>query len=120
MRSIDRFVTDEERGRYVEGEFFDSAEKGIPGVRKVFNSANILEVTACTTGFRGGDAGHGGRTIVRFKDLGGTCIKVFPLCEEYGNGGVEIVLGGDTELITMIDGLRFAADTLEKLMNKAK
>ena len=31
-------------------------------------SANILEVEAGTTGFMGGDTGHGGRTYFRIQD----------------------------------------------------
>ena len=32
-------------------------------------SCNILEVEAGTTGYRGGDTGHGGRTYFRIKDI---------------------------------------------------
>lgn len=39
-------------------------------------SANILEVEAGTTGYMGGDTGHGGRTYFRIKDEGGTDIGV--------------------------------------------
>ena len=35
-------------------------------------SANILEVEAGTTGFMGGDTGHGGRTYFRIQDEGST------------------------------------------------
>ena len=39
-------------------------------------SANILEVEVGTTGYMGGDTGHGGRTYFRIKDEGGTDIGV--------------------------------------------
>ena len=39
-------------------------------------SANILEVEAGTTGFMGGDTGHGGRTYFRIQDEGSTDMKV--------------------------------------------
>ncbi len=32
-------------------------------------SANILEVEAGTTGYQGGDSGHGGRTYFRIEDV---------------------------------------------------
>lgn len=34
-------------------------------------SANILEVEAGTTGYKGGDSGHGGRTYFRIADAAG-------------------------------------------------
>lgn len=118
MKSIDRFEADIIKGYYIDGKGYgDDAEK-IPGVRKEFHSLCTLEATAATNGFKGGDSGHGSRTIVRFVDLGGTDIKVFPILDNYSNGGVEIHLGGDCELSMMIEALRFAADTLEELSSK--
>ena len=38
-------------------------------------SANILEVEAGTTGYQGGDSGHGGRTYFRIEDAGSTDMK---------------------------------------------
>ena len=43
-------------------------------------SANILEVEAGTTGFMGGDTGHGGRTYFRIQDEGSTDMKIESLC----------------------------------------
>ena len=76
---------------------------------KEISSANILEVEAGTTGFCGGDTGHGGRTYLRIKDLGGTDIKSVS-----SEQGVEILLGGDTELQTICEALQFILDTIEK------
>jgi hypothetical protein len=74
---------------------------------------NVLEVTAGTNGYQGGDSGHGSRTYLRLKDLGGTDISVKPLVGKYGDEGVEIVLGGDSELATIIEALKFAVKVLE-------
>lgn len=71
-------------------------------------SCNILEVEAGTTGYRGGDAGHGGRTYFRIEDDGGTYMKIKPGC-----GGFEVTLGGDSELDTMIRALKFITTVLE-------
>jgi len=79
-------------------------------------SCNILTVEAGTNGHQGGDAGHGCRTYIRIEDEGGTSIRVKPLGnmwnDEY-DGGVEIILAGDCELDTIIDGLKFITGTLE-------
>lgn len=117
----DRFIEDSKRGTYRMKDCWFGGVVTMPAARKTFNSANILEVTAATTGFRGGDAGHGCRTLVRFNDLGGTAIKARSIPESiHGNGGVTIALAGDCELLTFIEGLRFAADTLEKLAEEAQ
>lgn len=79
-------------------------------------SANILEVKAGTTGFRGGDSGHGCRTYFSIKDLGGTDITIYPT-RSYGFSGydgVEVLLGGDCELSTIIEGLKFIIQVLEE------
>ena len=41
-------------------------------------SANILQVEAGTTGYKGGDTGHGGRTYFRIEDEGCTDIQRHP------------------------------------------
>lgn len=110
------FIEDSQRGLYRVRDFVFGEMMLLPAIRKQFNSANILEVTAATTGYRGGDAGHGCRTIVRIEDRGGTAIKARVIPESIrGNGGVELALAGDCELLTLVDGLRFAADALEKI-----
>lgn len=42
-------------------------------------SANILEVEAGTTGYMGGDSGHGGRTYFRIQDSASTDMEIAPL-----------------------------------------
>lgn len=76
--------------------------------------ANILEVVAGTNGHKGGDSGHGSRTYISIKDVAGTDIMVKAIPESNSsNGGVEIVLGGDSELETMIEALKFIVKVLE-------
>ena len=119
MNYIDRFTTESDHGYYNFPRFINGERERIKGIRKVFNSACILQVTACTNGYCGGDSGHGSRTVISFRDLGGTDIKIIPIPAGMGNGGVEIHLGGDCELDNMIDAFRFAADSLEKLAIEA-
>lgn len=76
-------------------------------------SANILEVEAGTTGFCGGDSGHGGRTYFRIQDLGSTDIRVNTHRDRFGEDGFEVVLGGDCELDTVITALKFITKVLE-------
>jgi len=68
----------------------------------------FLRVAAGTTGKRGGDTGHGCRTIVELECVAGD-IEFQRI-----NGGVRIVLGGDEELESIIEALSFAAKTLEE------
>jgi len=80
-------------------------------------SANGLMVEVGTNGHKGGDSGHGSRTILRIADVGGTDIRCNKLVtrEEYGaNGGVQIILGGDSELDTFIQALEYAVKTLKE------
>lgn len=104
--------------------------------KKEIVSANIIEVEVGTTGFCGGDSGHGGRTIFAIKNLACTDMRL-SFHADYsphgnieigdmilkGNNGtagfdleaqdIEIVFGGDCELETFIEALRFALETLE-------
>lgn len=77
--------------------------------------ANILSVEAGTNGYQGGDTGHGGRTYIRISDEGGTDISAKVLKDRYGDTtGIEIALGGDAELSTMIEALKFITKVLEE------
>lgn len=75
---------------------------------------NILTAEAGTNGFQDGDSGHGCRTYIRIEDQGGTDIHVKPIrsCGEVS--GVEITLGGDSELSTIIEALEFIVETLKE------
>jgi len=81
---------------------------------RTFYSACILRATVSTTGYRGGDSGHGGRTEIVFEDLGGTDIEA--TFNENPEKRLTIRLGGDAELDVIIDALRFSADALELLI----
>ena len=77
-------------------------------------SANILEVEAGTTGYMGGDSGHGGRTYFSIKDAACTDMDVRVMHDRFGGcTGFEVSLGGDCELDTMISALKFIAKVLE-------
>ena len=81
----------------------------------VFESANILEATVGTTGYKGGDTGHGGRTLFRLKNRSCTDMRVSVNGEELNDADeVTIVFGGDCELDTFKRALRFAIDVLEE------
>ena len=78
-------------------------------------NCNLLEVEAGTTGYCGGDTGHGGRTYFRIADEGGTDIRVNPFVNKYGDcEGFEVTLGGDAELETIIRALKFITKVLEE------
>lgn len=87
-----------------------------------FESCNIIQVEAGTTGFEGGDSGHGCRTYFKIEDKASTDMrcrvisngKVYDFSEVCGASQIEIMFGGDTELETFICALEFAADTLRK------
>ena len=84
-----------------------------PVYKREITSANVIEVVAGTNGYQGGDSGHGSRTYIKIKDLGGTDITVKKLEGKYGDEGVELILGGDCELQTIIEGLEFIVSVLK-------
>ena len=82
-----------------------------------FGAFNTLGITVGTNGYQGGDSGHGGRTYISIHDLGCTDMDV-SVSRSSGYGPkLEIILGGDSELDSLIEGLRWAADKLEELKN---
>ena len=77
--------------------------------------ANILSVEAGTNGYQGGDTGHGGRTYIRISNEGGTDISTRVLKNRFGDtSGIEIALGGDAELSTIIEAFKFITKVLEE------
>ena len=72
-------------------------------------SSNILEVEAGTNGYHGGDSSKGARTYLRLADVGNSAMW----CRAQEYDGVEIVLGGDTELATVIEALKWMVSVLE-------
>jgi hypothetical protein len=80
---------------------------------KTFESNNILKVTAGTNGPQGGDAGHGGRTLLRLVNEGFTDWTIRIDEEEFpGPGEIELILGGDCEGDSFAEALEFAAKVL--------
>lgn len=78
-------------------------------------SCNILEVEAGTTGYMGGDTGHGGRTYFSIKDAACTDMDVRVLRDRFGDcTAFEVSLGGDCELETTIRALKFITKVLEE------
>ena len=75
-------------------------------------SANVLSVEAGTNGYQGGDYGHGSRTYFRITDCGSTDIRVKAHGFD-GDEGLEVTLGGDCELETIIRALKFITKVLE-------
>ena len=90
--------------------------KEITTYSRVIFGANMLEVEAGTTGYMGGDSGHGGRTYFRIHDLASTDIetRLIDSCTDVGEDGFEVVLGGDSELSTIIDALKFILKVLDE------
>lgn len=77
--------------------------------------ANILSVEAGTNGYQGGDTGHGCRTYIRISDEGSTDIHAKVIENRYGDTmGIEISLGGDAELATIIEALKLITKVLEE------
>lgn len=78
-------------------------------------SCNILEVEAGTNGYQGGDTGHGCRAYLRIKDQGCTDMRCTVKRNSYDDRAneIEITLGGDTELETMKEALRWMLSILE-------
>ena len=83
--------------------------------------ANLLSVEAGTNGYQGGDTGHGSRTYIRIQDEGGTDIGVRTITDKFGfTSGVEIALGGDAELSTIIEALEFVTKVFQDQIKEAE
>lgn len=78
-----------------------------------------LRVEVGTTGIKGGDSGHGCRTVLRLTDLACTdmrCHVTRPFFNDDYAREIEITFGGDQELENFIKALNFS---LVSLCNKA-
>lgn len=96
----------------VDGTHIDTFKKEIV-------SANILEVEVGTTGYMGGDTGHGGRTFFRIKDLASTDMRLaFRDNGKYFKSrylnDLELTFGGDCELDTFCEALRIGYNVLSQ------
>ena len=86
--------------------------------KKEISSANILSVEVGTNTPMGGDAGHGGITVFRLKDLGATawkCVVTRGLeqTEIEQPDLVTLVFYGDTEADTFMQALEYALHIYE-------
>ena len=68
-----------------------------------------LEVEAGTTGFKGGDSGHGCRTYIRLTPYSGADIDVI----KNEDGDIEIIGAGDAELRVLLEAFKFITQELE-------
>lgn len=96
----------------VDGTHIDTFKKEIV-------SANIIEVEVGTTGYMGGDTGHGGRTFFRIKDLASTDMRLaFRDNGKYFKSrylnDLELTFGGDCELDTFCEALRIGYNVLSQ------
>ena len=80
---------------------------------KTFTLYNILGVKAGTNTPMGGDAGHGGETVLLLVDGGGTCWEVTVDGKTLKPERLEIRLYGDSEGETFVKALDFAVKVLK-------
>jgi len=78
---------------------------------KEFTSCNILLAKVATNCPKGGDAGHGGKTIFELENQAGTTWEI-----EKTEEGLRIKLFGDTEAETFADALAWAGARLKCMM----
>ena len=77
--------------------------------------AIILRVAAGTTGLMGGDAGHGGETIIEIENEQNAGAIFFGRPR---NNLLRISLGGDAELRVMIKAMEHITKTLRREMGE--
>ena len=96
--------------------FIDGSK--IPTEVEEFANTNIIEVEVGTNGYQGDNGGC--KTYFRIKDLSNTDMRLDFEPMDSGNhvGEVTITLGGDGELRTFIDALRYALNALEAKANR--
>ncbi len=95
----------------------------VPFEQEVFTILNSMAVMVGTNGSQGGGAGHDSRTYIRLQDISGTdfSARAFGrMGSNCGNGGVEIVFAGDSELHVAIEIFQYIADTLKKQADRAR
>jgi len=96
-----------------------SAAKPFKRASEAFVNCNILKATVSTTGYCGGDSGHGGRTIIEIEDEASTEWSLSKYISPSGHlKGFRLELGGDAELDTIIEALRWCADKLTEMASE--
>jgi hypothetical protein len=81
-----------------------------------FISCKELRVAVGTNCPKGGDAGHGGRTVLILENPNGDFRCGVDGAEALHASKIEIVAGGDSEFETLLDGLEFAVETLRLIV----
>jgi len=85
------------------------------------SDACMSSVTVETTGFQGGDGGHGGYASLTLKNEGGTCMEAVVDGHAFDvTSAITIKLLGDAEIRTLQTALLFAASALDDLLEEAK
>ena len=85
-------------------------ENGVRQICGSVTSCNIIGFMAGTTGYRGGDSGHGGRTSFTIFDESSSDIQAVT-CRD--GRALRVELGGDCELETIIKALKSIVMILE-------
>ena len=83
----------------------------IHNAERTFVNACILTVRVRTTGFCGGDSGHGARASVTLTNEASFDFQG----SDHNTDQIVIRCGGDVELELLAKGLRFAGEALEAL-----
>lgn len=81
-----------------------------------------MQFGAGATGFSEKDSGDDARASIQIKDLGMSDIRIKDLTKytDYCRGNIIITMAGDAEVKSLIDGLRWMADTLESKITKSE
>ena len=81
--------------------------------RQVLMENGVLQVTAGTTGFMGGDRDAGGRAYLSIEGCPGVDMHADLVKDEDGNvTGIELAFCGDEELDALVKALHFAETAL--------
>jgi|TARA_B100000315_G_C14575227_1_gene587598 hypothetical protein len=84
---------------------------------KEIGCCSVLEVSVGTTGYCGGDSGHGGRTYIEITEICNTDIECY---WNNTHKKLTINLGGDSELDTIIEVLDFILRKLKEAVSSDK
>lgn len=91
--------------------------KKICAIEEDYFGNGILNVTAGTTGYCGGDSGHGGESFIKLRMQGGDLSASIDGEVHTDIEDLIISVGGDWELDALIEGLRYATEALELIAN---
>ena len=90
--------------------------------RKDFINASIFAVEVGTTGFKGGDAGHGSRAVLVFENHGSTAWEAEVDGPHGGSHPDRVTLrfGGDSEIANLAEALEFASARLREALSTGR